>query len=146
MSFRTLGFVIPSSFVIRASSFSQPLLEDSHPIPEEDAFDLFVAKAALDQPPRQIAAVRMFLQVRNEMGVREFILKRDLLRFRPLPVNELEKIESNRDSIGSDQIADVGDVINITVDGGFFLVRTDEDGIELNHPTPRSDRIGLHFG
>src|SRR6266480_5611518 len=117
MSFRTLGFVIPSSFVIRASSFSQPLLEDSHPISEQDAFDLFVAKAALDQSPRQIAAVGMFLQVGNEMGVREFILKRDLVRFRPLPVNELEKIEANRNSIGSDQITDVGDVVDVAIDG-----------------------------
>src|SRR6266480_1664593 len=146
MSFRTLGFVIPSSFVIRASSFLEPLLEDSYPISEQDAFDLFVAKAALDQSPRQIAAVRMFLQVRNEMGVREFILKRDLLRFRPLPVNELEKIEANRDSIDSDQITDMGDVIDVTVEGGFFLVRTDEHGIDPDHSPARADRLDLLVG
>jgi len=143
---RFSDFVIPSSFVIRHSSFFQPLLEDSHPISKQDAFDVFVAKAALDQSPRQIPALGMFLQVRHEMGVREFILKRDLLRFRPLPVNELEKIEADGHSLDSNQIADLHDVVDVTVERRFFLAGADEHGIDPDHATARADGLDLLVG
>ena len=42
----------------------------------------------------------------------EFILKRSLLRGRPLAVNEFEKVEAERDSMDPDQIAHVLDVID----------------------------------
>src|SRR2546423_694302 len=143
---RTSSFVIPSSFVIRASSFFEPLLENPHPISEQDAFDVVVVEAAFDQAPGQIAAVRMFRELGDEMGVGEFLLKRDLLLLGPLPVNELKKIEADRDALNPDQIADVPDVVDVTVEGRFVLVRTNEDGVDADDATPRADRLDLIVG
>src|SRR5437016_11814419 len=95
---RSSGFVIPSSFVIRASSFSEPLLENSHPVSKKDLFDFFIAEFAFDQPPRQAAAMRMLRQFRHEMGVRKLLLKCNLVPLRPLPVNEFKEIEPERDA------------------------------------------------
>src|SRR5438067_1565956 len=133
---RSSGFVIPSSFVIRASSFFEPLLEDPHPVSKQDRLDFVVAEAALDEPAGQAATVGMFRQLGNEMSVGEFVLKRGLLGGRPLPVNELEKVEPDGDAADPDQITDVRDMVDVTIEGGFFLVRTDEDGVDADDAAP----------
>src|SRR5205085_4469686 len=143
---RSSGFVIPSSFVIRASSFSEPLLENPHPVSKKDLFDFFVAEFALDQPPRQAAAMRMLRQFRHEVGVRKLILKCDLLPLRPLPVNEFEEIEPDRDAVDPDQITNVLDVVDVTIERGFFLMRTDQHGVDADDATARSDGFDLFVG
>src|ERR1700738_3259105 len=121
---RSSGFVILSSFLIRASSFSQPLLENPHPVSKQGRFHVVVAEAAFDQSAGQAPAVRMFRQIRYEMRVSEFLLKRDLLGGRKLAVDELEKIEANRDASDPDQIAHMLDVVDVAIERGFFLVGT----------------------
>src|ERR1700736_4314198 len=118
---------------------SQPLLENPHPVPKKDCLDRAIGEAALDQAAGQGAAVRMFRQLGNEMRVREFILKRGLLCRRPLPVNEFEKVEADRDAIDPDQVAHVLDVIDVAIERGFFLARTDEHGIDADDAAARAD-------
>src|SRR5437868_13829527 len=106
-------FGLRHSFVIRASSFSEPLLANPHPVSKKDLFDFFVAEAALDQAPRQAAAMRMLRQFRHEVGVRKLILKRDLLLLRPLPVNEFKEIEPDREPVDPNQIKNLLDVVDV---------------------------------
>src|SRR2546430_3734203 len=140
---RSSGFVILSSFDIRPSSFSQPLLENPHPVAEQDRLDGLVAKTPLDQPAGQAAAVRMFRQIGNKMRVREFLLKRDLLGGRKLPVDEFEKVEANGDAVDPNQITDMLDVVDVAIEGGFFLVRANEHGVDADDAAPRADHPDL---
>ena len=80
------------------------------------------------------------------MGVGELILKRDLLRFRPLPVDKLEEIEADRDAVDPDQIAHVLDVIDVAIEGSFLLLWTYQDGVDSDDPTPRADGFDLVVG
>src|SRR6476619_8389597 len=88
----------------------------------------------------------MFPEPGNEMGMGEFVLKRDLLRFRPLSIDELEEIEPDPDAVDSDQIADMFDVVDVTIEGRFFLERADEDGVDPDHPATRADGFDLLVG
>src|SRR4051812_27039753 len=85
----------------------------------------------------------MFRQSGNEMGVGELVLKRDLLRFRPLPVDKLEEIETDRDAVNPDQIAHVLDVIDVAIERRFFLVRTDQDRVDPDDAAPRANGFDL---
>src|SRR3954452_2907576 len=77
------------------------------------------------------------------MGVREFVLKRDLFRLRPLPVNKLEKIETDRDALDSDQITDMLDMVDVTIERRFFLVRADQDRVDADYAAARANRLNL---
>src|SRR5437588_1266190 len=143
---RASSFLRHSSFVIRVSSFLEPLLENPHPVSKKDLFDFFVAEFALDQAPRQAAAMRMLRQFRHEVGVRKLILKCDLLPLRPLPVNEFKEIEPDRDAVDPDQITHVLDVVDVTICRRFYRMRTDQHGVDADDATARADGFDLFVG
>ena len=66
-----------------------------------------------------------------------------LPRFRPLAINELEEIEPDTDAIDADQIRDMFDVIDITIERALFFPRANEDGINADHAAPFADHLDL---
>src|ERR1044072_1711307 len=61
----------------------------------------------------------------------------------PFTINELEKIKADSHAIDSDEIGDVFDVINVTIERGFLLVRTDENRINSDYTAPFADHFDL---
>src|ERR1051325_5455254 len=61
----------------------------------------------------------------------------------PFTINELEKIKADSHAIDSDEIRDVFDMINVTIERGFLLVRTDENRINSDHTAPFADHFDL---
>src|SRR2546423_5463405 len=88
----------------------------------------------------------MLRQFRHEMGMSEFVLKRDLFRLGKLPVNEFEEIETDGDTVDPDQIANVRDMVDVTIEGRFLLVRTNEHRVNPDHSIARADRFDLFVG
>ena len=87
--------------------------------------------------------MRMVPELANEMRRCKFCGELFLPRLRPLPVDELEEIKANSDAVGSDQIRDVHDVIDVPIKGAFFCSRAHEDGIYADHSTPLADHPDL---
>src|SRR5437763_12519822 len=82
-------------------------------------------------------------QVSNEMSNREFFRQLFFRLFRPLTINELEEIEADGDTFDTNQIYDVLDVIDITVERALFFLRAHENGIYANHSAPFTDHLNL---
>ena len=77
------------------------------------------------------------------MGRRQFFRHPFLFLIRPLPVNELEKIESDPDTVDPDQIGDVLDVFDVTIERAFFLLGTDQDLADPDHAAAFADHFDL---
>src|SRR4051794_11700135 len=107
---RASSFLRHSSF--GNSSFSEPFFKHPQPVSEQNAFDLVVFESAFDQPPGQGPGLRVTRKLRNEVRVRESLLKRRLLGLRPLAGNELQEIEADGDTVDPNQIPDMFDVID----------------------------------
>src|SRR5215472_11479552 len=77
------------------------------------------------------------------MRRRKFCGELFLPRLWPSPVNELEKIKSNSDAVGSDQIRDVLDVIDVPIQDAFVRSGAHEDGIYTDHSASLTDYPNL---
>src|ERR1043165_9800410 len=61
----------------------------------------------------------------------------------PFTINELEKIKADSNAIDSDEIGDVFDVIDVTIERGFLLFWADENRIDSDHTTTFADHFDL---
>src|SRR6266498_496416 len=64
-------------------------------------------------------------------------------RFRPLPINELKKVETDRDPIDADQVFYMLDVIDIAIERAFLFFGTHEYCINADHAAPFADHLDL---
>src|SRR5258707_5265841 len=79
----------------------------------------------------------MVRQLRNEMRRCEFCGELFLPRLRPLAIDELEEIESDPNTLHADQVRDVLDVIDVTIECAFFFSRANEDGVDADDAAKR---------
>ncbi len=117
-------------------------LQNSHPVSEKNLFDLFVAKTALDQFPGDVSGVRMIRQVGNEMGPSEgrgWIQR----RLGSPAKDEFEKIEPDPHPVDPNQPGDMFDMIDISIQGGFFFSRANQDGVDANDATAFAHQLDL---
>src|ERR1700730_2150035 len=85
----------------------------------------------------------MICQVGNEMWSRQFFRHPVLLFIRPLPVNEFEEIETDSDTVDSDQASNVLDVVDVTIERRRLLVRANQNRIHTDHATASADHLDL---
>src|SRR3984893_1328859 len=118
-------------------------LKNPHPVSEQNFFDLFVGKTALDQFARNVARVRVIGQVGNKM--RRSQLGRELLDHarRQLLKEIFAKVEANTDAIDADERDHMLDMIDIMIDRGLFLVLTDQDRVDANYSAALPDDLDL---
>src|SRR5438876_1059826 len=114
-----------------------------HPVFPQNFFHLLVAESALDQPAGEIARVRMVPELGNEMRTGEFCVKLFLPRLRPLAIDEFKEIETDPDAIDSDQIGDMLNVIDVTIESAFLFRWTDKHGIDPDYAAPGADHLDL---
>ena len=74
-----------------------------------------------DQFSGDVARVTVVQKAGNEMDMGEFFMERSALFFGPTPVKELEEIEANTDAIDPDQIDHMLNMIDVTIESGFFF-------------------------
>src|SRR6267142_4313628 len=79
----------------------------------------------------------------NEMRSCKFCGELFSCRFRPLPVNELEKVETDSDPVDADQVFYVLDVIDVAIEGAFFFLWAHQYGINADHAAPFADHLDL---
>src|SRR5262245_17691830 len=85
----------------------------------------------------------MVREVRNEVRRCKFCSELLLPRLRPLPVDELEEIESDPDAVDSYQARDVLDVIDVAIERALFLSRAHENGVSADHSAAFADHLDL---
>ena len=73
----------------------------------------------------------------------EFCGELFLPRLRPLAIDELEEIESDPNTLHADQVRDVLDVIDVTIECAFFFSRANEDGVDADDAAPFTDFFDL---
>mgnify|MGYP001791821798 CR=1 FL=1 len=66
-----------------------------------------------------------------------------LSRLRPLSVNELEEIKADADSIDTDQIRNMLDVVDVVIERAFFGSRAHENGIDADHSVTCPNHLDL---
>src|SRR5262249_39863894 len=54
-----------------------------------------------------------------------------------------KEIEADPDSVNANQIGNVLDVIDVTIQGAFFFPRAHQHGIHANHTAPFADHLDL---
>src|SRR5206468_7631756 len=64
-------------------------------------------------------------------------------RFRPLAINEFKEIETDSDSVDANQIDDVFDVIDVTIESALLFRCTDQHGIHADHAASFTDHLDL---
>src|SRR6267142_3555778 len=77
----------------------------------------------------------MVPQIGNEMRLGQFRGQFEPSVFRPLPIDELEEIETDSNGLDPDEIDYVLNVIDIAIEGRLLFLGTDEHGIYTNHAT-----------
>src|SRR6266511_359542 len=87
--------------------------------------------------------MRVIAQIGNEMRRCKFCGELFSCRVGPLPINELKKVESDRNPIDADQASYILDVIDVAIEGGFFFLWAHEHGINADHAAPVADHPDL---
>src|SRR5215469_1700882 len=85
----------------------------------------------------------MVPEIGNEMRGRKLLGKLLLRRLRPLAIDKLKEIKSNSDSIDANQIGDVFNVIDVTIESAFISLRTYQYGVNANYTTAFADHFDL---
>ena len=148
------GFVeLIKALSIRFSRPTQPrlqrrlplkqFLKNPHPVSEKNFFDLPVVESAFDQLGSQISRLAVMQKIGNEVHIRKLLVKLHPFVFRPAPVNEFEEIETNTNAIDANQIYDVGDVIDIAIEGRIFFFWTNKNRIDSDHAAACAHHFNL---
>src|SRR4029453_8960566 len=87
--------------------------------------------------------MRVIAQIGNKMRSCKFCGELFLCRFRPLPINELKKVEADSDPLDADQVFYMPDVIDIAIELAFLFLWADETGIIADHTAPFADHPDL---
>ena len=60
-----------------------------------------------------------------------------------MTIDELEKIEPDADPVNTDEVSDVFDVIDVTIERAFFFRWADQHGVNANDTAPFPDHFDL---
>src|SRR4030095_8135580 len=82
-------------------------------------------------------------EIGNEMRSCKFCGELFLCRFRPLPINELKKVETDSNPFDADQVFHVLDVIDVAIERAFVFLWTDECGVNADHAAALPDHLDL---
>src|SRR6266480_776854 len=125
------------------SSLAKQFLKNSHPVSEKNFFDLPVVESAFDQLGSQISSVAVMQKIGNEVHIRKLLVKLHPFVFRPAPVNEFEEIETDTNAVDANQVYDVGEVIDIAIEGRIFFFWTNKNRIDSDHAAARPHHFNL---
>src|SRR5438552_5717447 len=82
-------------------------------------------------------------KIGNEVHIRKLLVKLHPFVFRPAPVNEFEEIETDTNAVDADQIYDIGDLIDIAIEGRIFFFWTNKNRIDSDHAAARAHHFNL---
>src|SRR5204863_8884 len=75
--------------------------------------------------------------------IRKLLVKLHPFVFRPAPVNEFEEIETDTNAVDADQIYDIGNLIDIAIEGRIFFFWTNKNRIDSDHAAARAHHFNL---
>src|SRR5207244_6875309 len=120
-----------------------PFLISPNSVLEKNFFDLLVVESAFDHLGSEISSVAVMQKIGNEVHIRKLLVKLHAFVFRPAPVNEFEEIETDTNAVDADQIYDIGDVIDIAIEGRIFFFWTNKNRIDSDHAAARAHHFNL---
>src|SRR6185312_14847284 len=82
-------------------------------------------------------------KIGNEVHIRKLLVKLHPFVFRPAPINEFEEIETDTNAVDANQLYDVGDVIDIAIEGRIFFFWTNKNRIDSDHAAARAHHFNL---
>jgi hypothetical protein len=83
--------------------------------------------------------MRVITQIGDKMRSCKFCGELFSCRFRPLPINELKKVETDSNPIDADQAFYMLDVIDLAIERAFLFLWADKHGIKADHAAAFAD-------
>src|SRR5207244_6239156 len=120
-----------------------PFLISPNSVLEKNFFDLLVVESAFNQRGSESSSLAVTQKIGNEVRIGKLLVKLHPFVFRPAPVNEFEEIETDTNAVDADQVYDVGDVIDIAIEGRIFFFWTNKNRIDSDHAAARAHHFNL---